>query len=72
MTQQRKGNCNSCPWMPRSLDEHRHYFDPAILERTVVTYLKEGRLHPCHSGDYFCNGYLSFVEQNIKGGVQSQ
>jgi hypothetical protein len=68
---QRRGHCNSCPWMPASLDEHGNYFEPATLERTIVTYLNEERLHPCHSGSYFCTGYLSYVEQHIDGGVVS-
>lgn len=68
---QRAGHCNSCPFLPASLEIHGNHFDPAAPERTVVDYLQNERLHPCHSDPRLCNGYLSFVEQNIDGGIAS-
>jgi hypothetical protein len=67
---QRRGHCKSCPWVLASLD-CGNYFNPETLQKTVVTYLQQEKLHPCHSGSYFCTGSLSYVQQHVDGGVAS-
>ena len=69
-TQQKKTACASCPFIQSG--DLSYCFDPNVLKTTVVEYLNEGCLHPCHSQQQkMCTGYLSFVKQYVEGGIYS-
>jgi len=60
-TKQKRSACSSCPF--RS-DVTNTCFPPEKLEETVLDYLDNGRIHPCHSNtDYMCSGYLRFADK---------
>lgn len=70
-TQQKQRACKSCPWTRQALDRG-YYFDPNHLDKTTVQYLREERLHPCHSKQtHFCTGYLSHIVQYVEGGIDA-
>jgi Family of unknown function (DUF6283) len=69
LTVQKSTACQSCPWT-RSNPEY--YFPPEKLKKSIVDSLDRELLHTCHfNHQNFCTGYLSFVEQNIEGGLMS-
>lgn len=70
-TNQQLNPCNYCPWLPSSLVKG-YYFNPDKLQSTIIEDLNNECVQSCHSErKYFCVGYLSFVEQNIEGGIRS-
>lgn len=70
---QKRTPCPSCPFMAEGGDR-TSCFKPEALEQTVVHYLRNGGIHPCHKNqEYMCAGYLSFAEQALpQGAVELQ
>lgn len=57
--------------MPSSIDQGC-YFHPTRFKITIFEDRQREQLHPGHTSDeYFCVGFLSFLLQNIEGGIKS-
>jgi hypothetical protein len=66
---QKSKACKSCPWTKSNPE---YYFDPEVLERTIVGAHQDEKIHSCHSNHVdFCTGYLSFAEQNLEDGLET-
>jgi hypothetical protein len=67
---QKKKTCKTCPF----LKEIEMPLDRKTLERTIVSNLNNGYIHPCHTTqENMCTGYLAFIhhKQQSEGGLQS-